>query len=73
MKVLTAMFQFLTGNRHDQQAEISKAMAFQAAKSDVLRGQLNNEIQGLKGAEVRMRDYFFDLQVEAGRKKRGLS
>ena len=74
MGVLNTMIQFFTGHRHKQdaeQAEISRAIAFQTAKGDVLRTQLAKEINGLRDSEARMHDYFGTLQMNAGRNKRG--
>lgn len=68
------MWNFLTGRNHEidsQQEVVSRALAFQRERNARIRDELTSEIDGLRGSEARMHDYFARMQVKAGRGQKG--
>jgi hypothetical protein len=74
MGALRNMMDFLTGRqvvRAAEQAEVDRALASERARTRVNMTELERQVDGLKGSEARMMDYFSRLQTEAGRGRRG--
>lgn len=68
------MMDFLSGRSHvraAEQAEVDRALASERAQTQVNMSALEQQVNGLKGAEARMMDYFSRLQSDASRAQRG--
>lgn len=68
------MWNALTGRRHAidrEQAEVSRALAYQRSETRRLNAELDGTVQELRGSDARMMHFLARMQGEASRAKKG--